>query len=117
VLDGAWRDYPDEWLPRSRGADDASLAAAMAELDARGFVTAGQVNAAGVAHRQRLEDHLDSLAVVPWQLLGRTGTEQLVDLVEPVGERLMARVDSTAGPNWMPAGRVRPAARTEEEHR
>jgi hypothetical protein len=117
VLDGAWRDYPDEWLPRSRGADDASLAAAMSELDARGFVTDGRVNAAGVAHRQQLEDRLDALAVAPWRLLGRARTEAFIDLIAPAGERLMARVDATAGPNWMPAGRVRPAPPTTAEDR
>lgn len=110
ILDGAWRAYEDEWLPRSRGASDGDLAAAMAELDARGFVTNGRVNAAGVAYRQDLEDHLDDLTALPWRRLGASPTRDLLELVEPVGERLVARVDATAGENWMPAARTRRSA-------
>ncbi|HRE02716.1 MAG TPA: hypothetical protein PLV68_15545, partial [Ilumatobacteraceae bacterium] len=44
VLDGAWRAYENDWLARSRGADDAALARAMGELAERGFVTDGRVN-------------------------------------------------------------------------
>ena len=108
VLDGAWRSYEDGWLPRSRGADDEAIAAAVAELEQRGLAEGGRVDAAGVEHRQRLEDRLDELTVVPWRLLGADRCRRFLDLVEPVGDRLMARVDATAGPNWMPAGRVRP---------
>jgi hypothetical protein len=107
VLDGAWRGYPDEWLPRSRGADDAALAAAMSELDERGFVTNGRVNAAGVDHRQSLEELLDRLTTAPWEHLGVDDCRRFLDLVEPVGDRLIALVDVTAGPLWMPAGRIR----------
>ncbi len=113
VLDGAWRAYDGDWLPRSRGADDAMVEAAMAELAARGFVTDGVVNEAGISHRQGLEDRLDELAALPWQLLGLERTTALIDLVVPVADRLLARIDATAGPNWMPAARLRraPAAR------
>ena len=62
ILDGAWRNYPDDWLPRSRGADDAALAAAFAELERRGLATDGVVDARGLAYRQELEDRLDTLA-------------------------------------------------------
>jgi len=96
-------------LPRSRGADDAAIAAAMAELDERGFVTDERVNAAGgVEYRHQLEDRLDLLTVAPWQHLGLDLCEAFLQAVEPVGPTLMARVDATAGPNWMPAGRSRP---------
>ena len=47
ILDGAWRFYADDWLPRSRGADDAALAAAFATLEQRGLATNGAVNAGG----------------------------------------------------------------------
>ena len=108
VLDGAWRAYDDDWLPRSRGADDAAIDAAIDELGARGFITDGAVNAAGVAHRQALEDRLDDRTAITWDLLGEEATAAFLDLVEPVGPALMARVDATAGPKWMPAGRDRP---------
>lgn len=109
LLDGAWRDYPDDWLARSRGADDAMVTAAMEELDARGFVTDGRVNDEGVRHRQDLEDRLDALTAAPWQHLGADRTLQLVELIAPVADRLLERVNQTAGPNWMPAARLRRA--------
>jgi hypothetical protein len=108
ILDGAWRSYADDWLPRSRGADDDALATGFAELEDRGLARDGQVNDAGVAHRQALEDRLDELCAVAWQALGEAHTAEFLDLVEPVGDRLVTRIDETAGPNWMPAARTRP---------
>jgi hypothetical protein len=110
VLDGAWRNYEDDWLPRSRGADDAAIDAAMAELADRGLATDGAVNADGVAYRQELEDRLDRLASEPWRLLGAELSKRFVDLVQPVTDVLVARIDATAGPKWMPAGRPRKQA-------
>lgn len=108
ILHGAWMNYPDDWLPRSRGADDAGLAAAFAELERRGLATDGAVNERGIEYRQELEDRLDRLASTAWRTLGEQRTQQFLDLVEPVGDRLVERIDLTAGPNWMPAARVRP---------
>ncbi len=108
LLDGAWRRYADDWLPRSRGADDAAIGEAMAELAERGFVTEGRINLDGIAYRHDLEDRVDLLTAVPWQHLGEGRCRALLDAIEPAGARLMARVDATAGPNWMPAGRGRP---------
>lgn len=107
ILDGVWRSYDDHWVARSRGADDPALEAALAELGARGFVTDGQVNQAGVDYRQSLEDRLDDFCALAWQHLGEERTLAFLDLVEPVGPTLMTRIDETAGPNWMPAGRDR----------
>lgn len=110
LLDGAWRAYDDDWLPRSRGADDTMIAAAMAELADRGFVTDGRINDTAVRHRQAMEDRLDSMCALPWQLLGVERTDAFIELVAPVGDRLLERVNVTAGPNWMPAARLRRAA-------
>lgn len=110
VLDGAWRSYTDHWVARSRGADDPALDAALAELERRGLAADGQVNQAGINYRQALEDRLDDRCAQAWQLLGEHQTRRFLALVEPVGPTLMARVDATAGPNWMPAGRDRPTA-------
>ncbi len=107
VLDGAWRGYDDQWLARSRGADDHSLVAAMSNLEQRGLATDGVVNEQGLRYRQGLEDRLDGLTSVAWQTLGEARTLEFLALVEPVGHRLMERIDVTAGPNWMPAGRDR----------
>ncbi|HUW01757.1 MAG TPA: hypothetical protein VMW08_05360 [Acidimicrobiales bacterium] len=107
ILDGAWRNYADDWLPRSRGADDTLLDSAVAELDERGFVTDGRVNAAGIAHRHDLEDRLDDLCSDAWRHLGRARTTEFVELMDDAGLTLLARIDETAGPNWMPAARDR----------
>lgn len=112
ILDGAWRGYADDWLPRSRGADDALLASGYERLARRGFAHDGVVNAAGIAHRQALEDRLDDLTSVAWRHLGARGTERFVALVESVGDRLVDRIDQTAGERWMPAGRRHPGIPT-----
>jgi hypothetical protein len=108
ILDGAWRSYEQDWVPRSRGADDAALDAAYERLTERGLADGSAVTTAGIEFRQRIEDRLDDLASAAWRHLGEAGTRRFLDLVEPVGDRLIARVDETAGTNWMPAGRRRP---------
>ncbi|MGI9602841.1 MAG: SCO6745 family protein [Acidimicrobiales bacterium] len=108
ILDGAWRGYADDWLPRSRGADDAALAAGIAELEARGLARDGAVTPEGVQYRQGLEDRLDGLCSAAWRELGVERTTAFLDLIEPIGARLVERIDETAGPNWMPAARDRP---------
>jgi hypothetical protein len=107
ILDGAWRNYEGDWLARSRGADDAALALGFAELEARGLAADGVVNDAGVRYRQALEDRLDDLSSLAWRALGAERTRRFLDVVEPVGMRLVERIDVTAGPNWMPAARDR----------
>ncbi len=108
VLDGAWRAYEDHWVARSRGADDAAVTAALAELERRGLAADGVVTPAGIAHRQELEDRLDDLCAPGW-LTDEPTTRRLLDLVDPLGDRLLALIDQTAGPNWMPAARTRRA--------
>ena len=107
LLHNAFLNYPQDWIPRSRGSDDAALAEGLAGLEARGLAADGQVNEAGLALRRDLEHRTDVLTARTWQLLGLERTTALLDLVEPVGERLLARIDQTAGPEWMPAARVR----------
>jgi hypothetical protein len=107
ILDGAWRNYEGDWLARSRGADDAALDAGWAELEARYLASGRTVNEAGLAYRQELEDRLDDLSSAAWRHLGDDGTRKYIELVEPVGGRLVERIDLTAGPNWMPAARER----------
>lgn len=107
LLDAAWRGHDDDWLPRSRGADDAQLHSALARLESRGLAVDGRVNEAGVAYRQQLEDRLDDLCAPGWQALGVGRTRQLVDLVQPHASAFVERIDQTAGPRWMPAARDR----------
>jgi hypothetical protein len=106
ILHNAMMDYPPDWIPRSRGSDDAALEAAMAGLESRGLAADGQVNAAGLALRTEIEERTDRLAEQPWRLLGLDRTQQLIDLVAPYGGRLLTRIDETAGPQWMPAARL-----------
>ncbi|HWA65770.1 MAG TPA: hypothetical protein VG899_05305 [Mycobacteriales bacterium] len=107
LLHNAYLNYPKDWIPRSRGADDNDVAEAYASLASRGLATAGAVNDAGLALRQRIEDRTDLLCERAWRLLGLELTTQFLSLVEPVGDRLLARIDETAGTEWMPAARLR----------
>jgi hypothetical protein len=109
ILHNAYLNYPKDWIPKSRGADDEALAVAMADLEARGLASDGTVNDAGLALRQRIEDRTDELCELPWRTLGAELTTTYLDLVEPVGARLLARIDATAGTEWMPAARTRRA--------
>jgi hypothetical protein len=107
LLHNAYMGYPKDWIPRSRGADDADVDSAYAALEARGLASAGAVNEAGLALRLRIEERTDSLCERAWRLLGASRTEEYLALVEPVGDRLLARIDETAGTEWMPAARHR----------
>ncbi len=95
------------WIPRSRGADDQALQVAFGDLERRGLAEDGVVNDAGLALRARLEEHTDEICVQMWRAVGEDATRRFVDLVEPVGQRLLTRIDETAGPDWMPAARER----------
>ncbi len=107
ILDNAFRSYDGDWIPRSRGTDDATLHDAYRQLEERGLAVDGAVNPAGIAYRQELEDRLDRMTMPAWQALGADRTRRLVELLEPVSDRYIARIDATAGPHWMPAGRTR----------
>jgi hypothetical protein len=107
ILHNATLNYPKDWIPRSRGSDDTALAEALADLEARGLATEGEINAAGLELRQRIEDRTDELSEKAWRLLGEERTLEFLALVEPVGDRLVARIDETAGTEWMPAARTR----------
>lgn len=95
------------WIPRSRGADDAALATAFADLERRGLADGGVVNDRGLALRARIEEKTDEICATMWRAVGESSTRTFVDLVEPVGARLLSRIDDTAGPDWMPAARER----------
>ena len=105
VLDGAWRGYEDDWLPKSRGASEDAVWLARQELRDRGLIDDNGLTEAGREYRTTSEAHLDRLCAHGWKLVGAAPTSAFCELVEPVGDRLMDRVDATAGPLWMPAGR------------
>jgi len=109
LLHNAFLNYPTDWIPRSRGSDDAALSSAYADLEARGLAADGVVNDAGLALRARIEERTDSLCELAWRSLGVDLTNAFLALVEPVGDRLVSRIDETAGTEWMPAARTRRA--------
>jgi hypothetical protein len=111
LLHDAYMGYPGEWLPRSRGADDTMIERAWADLVDRGLAetngNARRVNDAGIALRERIEAQTDDLCARSWRLLGEEHTVTLCELVEPFEHRFIDAVDTTAGPNYMPAVRPR----------
>jgi hypothetical protein len=46
-------------------------------------------------------------AAIERRHLGEERTDDLCSLIETIGDRLVDRIDQTAGPNWMPAARER----------
>lgn len=107
LLHNAFLNYPKDWIPRSRGADDNDVASAYAALESRGLAAAGEINEAGLALRAHIEQRTDALCERAWRVLGLERTTQFLSLVEPVGDRLVTRIDETAGTEWMPAARHR----------
>jgi hypothetical protein len=95
------------WIARSRGADDAAMTAAFESLQARGLADGDRVTQAGEELRQRVEHRTNEISARMWKTVGRETSERLLAVIEPVGERLLKRIDDTAGPNWMPAARTR----------
>lgn len=107
LLHDAWMGYPKEWIPRSRGADDAEIERGLAALAERGFVTDGVVNEKGVEYREWIERRTDELCVASWECVGEDTVNRLLEIVEPVGDTYLEHINQTAGDNWMPAARPR----------
>ena len=109
ILHNAWLDYEPDWLATSRGTSPADLDAGWASLEARGLASDRTVLPEGIALRQRIEDATDRLTTRPWELLGEQRSVELAERLEPPCRALLRRVDETAGVNYQPASRVRPA--------
>jgi hypothetical protein len=107
ILHNAWLGYETDWLPRSRGTNDADLDAGWKALTDRGLAENRVVTARGVKLRQRIEDETDRLTALPWRLLGAERSQWFAEAFEPPCELLLRRVDETAGPNYQPASRIR----------
>ena len=96
----------EEWIARSRGADDAAVEAAWARLAARGLAAGGALTSAGRAFRLDLEERTDALTAAVWKEVGAESTQRFCELIEPHHQAFVDRIDATAGPRWMPAVRV-----------
>ena len=107
LLHDAYMGYPGEWIPRSRGSADDEVSVAFERLEAKGLVTDGAVNPTGIERRELIERRTDELSAGAWQHLGASATDAFVELVEPLGGRIIDRIDATAGDLWMPAARDR----------
>ena len=95
------------WIAQSRGADEAQLTNAFADLERRGLARDRVVSPAGLALRDEIEARTNEICTIQWRAVGLEATMRFLNLVEPVGPRLLARIDETAGSNWMPAARER----------
>lgn len=98
----------EEWIARSRGNDDHSISDGWARLAAKGLATDGAINDEGRRFRRELERRTDELTAPAWEAVGEQATRAFCELIEPHHEAFVARIDSTAGPLWMPAARSRP---------
>ncbi len=79
----------DSWsrkgLQSTRGYSDEEWDGAVAALVARGWLTPdGQFTDDGRAHRQRVEDATDRLALPCWEALGEAGAARLRELARPL---------------------------------
>jgi hypothetical protein len=107
IIHNAWLGYERDWLARSRGSSADEIDAAWQSLSSKGLVADDELTAAAIALRQRIEVDTDRLTTLPWQLLGRERSLAFARDFEPPCEKLLARVDLTAGPSYQPASRIR----------
>ncbi|MGH8996582.1 MAG: SCO6745 family protein [Acidimicrobiales bacterium] len=91
VLQAATGRSPEEGLRASRGWSDDEWSAAAASLAARGLVgDVVQITAAGEELRRAVEDGTDRLAAPIIASIGDDGADELVSLLRPLAEVVMA---------------------------
>ena len=113
LLHNALVDGPDvegyednEWIARSRGVDDAGIERGWSRLNAKGLADGKQINERARELRRAMEERTDEISGQMWELVGEAETVALCELAEPHHDAFLARIDATAGPNWMPAARM-----------
>lgn len=94
-----------EWIARSRGSDDAAIEKGWARLAEKGLVDGRTFTGRGREFRTDLEQRTDEICGQMWQAFGEARTIDFCELLEPHHAAAIARIDATAGPNWMPAAR------------
>ena len=107
ILHNSWVNYEPDWLARSRGTSDEVIDAGWADLERKGLAQSRTITPEGVAIRQNIEDQTDAITTLPWELLGKKVSVAFAETFEPPCEKLLSRVDLTAGPNYQPASRLR----------
>lgn len=96
----------EEWIARSRGNEDAAIDGGWARLESKGLATDRAINADGRSFRHDLERRTDELTAPAWQAVGEAATRSFCELIEPHHDAIVARINATAGPRWMPALRT-----------
>lgn len=109
ILHNAFMSYEGDWLAESRGIQRDAIEAGWAALEVKGLARDGRVTPEGLRLREHLEDETDRLTSPVWEFLGEPRARRFAEDFEPPCEVLLARVDETAGPNYQPASRIRPA--------
>ena len=98
----------EEWIARSRGNDDEAIERGWSRLRDKGLATGASVNDQGRRFRLDLERRTDELTAPAWRAVGLEATLAFCEAIEPHHRAIVARIDATAGPRWMPAVRSRP---------
>ncbi len=101
----------EEWIARSRGSDDDAISRGWTRLEAKGLAADGAINDDGRQFRQELERRTNLLTAPAWRAVGEAATLAFCEAIEPHHDAIVARIDATAGPRWMPAVRTVPDAR------
>lgn len=90
VIHGATGDVPPAVLQASRAWPQDEWAATTDRLRDRGWVDdAGALTDEGRAHRSRVEDATDRLALAPWEHLGEERCERLRELARPLSRAIV----------------------------
>ena len=108
VLHNEWLRYDNDWLSKSRGNDELTIATAWGSLEERGLAEGRTATNRGLALRQGIEDDTDRACSQIWRTLGDELSTSFAANFEPVCVTLLERVNETAGPNFQPASRERP---------
>ena len=75
----------------------------------RASATNRAINDEGRRFRAELERRTDELTAPAWQEVGEATTSAFCEAIEPYHDAIVARIDATAGPRWMPAVRTEEA--------
>lgn len=111
IVHNSWLGYEPDWIPRSRGSSPDEIAEGWHALRSKGLAAGGRVTDDALALRQRIEDETDARTSIVWEHLGVDASVAFAEQLEGPCQLLLARVDVTAGPNYQPASRIRPAQR------
>ncbi|SDD34665.1 SCO6745 family protein [Actinokineospora iranica] len=108
VLSAATGGAPESSSKRYHKWTDTQWNTARDSLVARGWLTgAGTITASGARARERLEQETDRLARFPYLALGERGCAELIALVHPLSDLVMAAgavpVPNPVGFCWPPA--------------